>query len=88
METKRAYQIGQMKELITLLDKASEAYYGGKEEILSDHEWDDYMDRLRKTEEESGIVLPGSPTHKVSSASEKHLGEKSTNKKSSINLWN
>lgn len=55
-------------ELINLLNAASEAYYGGKEEIISNYEWDSYFDELSKLEKETGIVLPNSPTQNVGAA--------------------
>ena len=53
-------------ELISTLNRASEAYYGGKEEILSNFEWDSLFDELQALEKETGIVYPNSPTQKVS----------------------
>ncbi len=60
----------QMQEMISRLNAASEAYYGGKEEIMSNYEWDALFDRLAALEKESGTVLPGSPTGQVSAARE------------------
>lgn len=59
--------ISRMKYLIEILNNASEAYYSGGSELLTDHEWDSMFDELTKLETESGTVLDGSPTHKVSS---------------------
>lgn len=55
-----------MRQLIERLNQASEAYYNGQRELMSDYEWDALFDQLKTLEEETGIVLPGSPTHKVS----------------------
>ena len=55
----------RMKELITILDKASSAYYQGKDEIISNFEYDRLYDELERLENESGIVLAGSPTTTV-----------------------
>ncbi len=60
--------ISRMQYLINILNKASEAYYGGQPEVLSDHEWDAMFDELTDLETKSGTVLDNSPTHKVSSA--------------------
>ncbi len=57
--------ISRMKELIALLDRASFAYYQEAREIMSDHEYDALYDELESLEKESGIVLSGSPTHRV-----------------------
>uniref|UniRef100_A0AB33ISJ6 DNA ligase n=1 Tax=Prevotella sp. GTC17253 TaxID=3236793 RepID=A0AB33ISJ6_9BACT len=56
----------QMQELIDRLNQASEAYYNGQGELMTDYEWDAMFDELKKLEEETGEVLPGSPTSKVS----------------------
>lgn len=58
----------RIQELIRQLNLASEAYYGGKEEIMSNYEWDAMFDELTRLEEETGIILPDSPTQKVSDA--------------------
>lgn len=56
----------QMRELVSKLNKASDAYYNGQGEIMTDYEWDAMFDRLKKLEQETGTVLPDSPTHNVS----------------------
>ena len=55
-----------MRELIDRLHAASDAYYNGRAEIMTDYEWDAMFDRLKGLEEETGEVLPDSPTAKVS----------------------
>lgn len=55
-------------ELINLLNTASEAYYGGKEEIISNYEWDSLFDELTLLEKETGIIFPNSPTQNVSTS--------------------
>ena len=54
-------------ELISLLNKASDAYYGGNDELMSNYEWDSFFDELMSLEEETGLVFEDSPTQKVSS---------------------
>ena len=56
----------EMQSLIEELNRASDAYYNGHQEILTDYEWDSKFDRLKQLEEETGEVLPDSPTAKVS----------------------
>ncbi len=56
----------RIRRLIDTLNAASAAYYGGKNEIMSDHEWDAAFDELSRLEEESGIRYPDSPTQRVS----------------------
>ena len=55
----------RMQELIEILNKASESYYAKDESILSDFEYDKLYDELVRLEEETGIVMAGSPTTKV-----------------------
>ncbi len=50
------------EELVKMLNEASERYYGGKEEIMSNYEWDALFDELTLLEEETGYILPDSPT--------------------------
>ena len=52
----------RMEELVEKLNSASEAYYNGKDEIMSNFEWDAMFDELVELEKTSGIVLPNSPT--------------------------
>ena len=63
----------KMRELIRKLNEASDAYYGGRDEIMSNFEWDALFDELSRLEDESGVVLPDSPTRKVSSAAGDNL---------------
>ena len=59
-------RIQEMETLIRELNEASEAYYNGLPERMTDFEWDAGFDRLKQLEEETGTVLPGSPTGSVS----------------------
>lgn len=52
----------RMKELITLLKEASEAYYAQDREIMSNFEYDALYDELVSLESETGIVMADSPT--------------------------
>lgn len=54
-----------MKEKITLLNRAARAYYQDAEEIMSNFEYDKLYDELAALEEETGIILAGSPTQQV-----------------------
>lgn len=58
-------KIHTMRNLVDSLNRASDAYYNGLGEIMSDHEWDAKFDELKRLEDETGTVLPGSPTSKV-----------------------
>lgn len=55
----------RIEELVKLLNEASDAYYGGQEEIMSNFEWDALFDELKNLENETGIILPDSPTQNV-----------------------
>ena len=55
-----------MRKLVDELNEASDVYYNGKGEILSDYEWDAKFDELKSLEDTSGIVLDDSPTQNVS----------------------
>ncbi len=58
-------QIERMKELSELLRKASKAYYQDDSEIMSNYEYDSMYDELQRLEQETGVVLAGSPTVSV-----------------------
>ena len=55
----------RMRELCARLNAASDAYYNGRAERMTDHEWDALFDELKSLEATSGIVLPESPVHHV-----------------------
>ncbi len=59
-------KILRMKQLVSELNEASEAYYNGKAERMTDYEWDQRFDELKQLEAETGTTLPDSPTQKVS----------------------
>ena len=54
-----------MKELVSLLNKASRAYYQEAQEIMSNYEYDRLYDELKELEDELGITLSNSPTVNV-----------------------
>ncbi len=58
-------KITRIKELNVILKKASEDYYAKDESPLSDREYDALYDELVKLEEETGMILAGSPTQTV-----------------------
>ena len=51
--------------LIKKLNEAADAYYNSGTPIMSDEEFDMYMEELREFEEHSGIVFSNSPTQNV-----------------------
>lgn len=55
----------RMRYLIDLLNDYSNAYYFSDAPKVSDDEFDALLDELKSLEDQSGIVLPDSPTHRV-----------------------
>ena len=55
----------RMQELVTLLNKASKAYYQDAQEIMSNFEYDALYDELVQIEKELDIVMSNSPTQNV-----------------------
>ncbi|MDE6977009.1 MAG: NAD-dependent DNA ligase LigA [Lachnospiraceae bacterium] len=62
------------EELVKQLNEASEAYYNGKEELMSDFEWDTLFDELAQLEQRTGYILPESPTQNT--GAEEAAGER------------
>lgn len=58
--------IEKMQAYIKQIRAADKAYYNTGNPILTDYEYDQAYDALKKLEEETGVVLSGSPTHRVS----------------------
>ena len=55
-------KVDRIKELISTLNKASDAYYNSCNPIMTDYEWDNLYDELVKLEE-TGVIYPiSSPT--------------------------
>lgn len=59
-------KILRMKDLIKALTEADIAYYRDDDPVMSDREYDQLTDELLKLEAETGLVISGSPTQKVS----------------------
>lgn len=59
---KNQQKLERMKELSALLKQAGKAYYQEDREIMSNFEYDRLYDELQALEQETGIVLAGSPT--------------------------
>lgn len=58
-------KVDRVKELISTLNKASDAYYNSDNFIMSDYEWDNLYDELVRLEKETGVIYPNSPTQQV-----------------------
>ena len=74
----------RMKQLVEQLNEASNAYYNGQAEILTDYEWDAKFDELKKLEEATGTILEDSPTIHVSA--DNTQGEKEAHEFSALSL--
>lgn len=58
-------KMDRMRELVLLLNKASEAYYAKNEEMISNFEYDALYDELTGLERELGVTMANSPTVQV-----------------------
>lgn len=58
-------KLNRIKELVNKLHKASVAYYKYDNPVMSDKQYDDLYDELEQLENETNIILAGSPTQKV-----------------------
>ena len=58
-------KLQRMKELVPLLRKAAEVYEQGKDEIMSNFEYDKLYDELKKLEDETGVIMADSVTQEV-----------------------
>ena len=57
--------MNRMRQLVDRLKETSYAYYVLDNPIISDMQWDQMYDELKKLEAETGTVLPDSPTRQV-----------------------
>lgn len=58
-------KIKRIKELVNLLNRASDAYYNTGNTIIEDREFDALMEELRGLEQETGFIMAASPTQNV-----------------------
>ena len=66
MAANKSTKITQMKMLVSKLSEADTAYFKYDNPIISDRDYDIMVEKLKKLEKKTGIVLSNSPTHKVS----------------------
>ncbi len=66
MEENLDEKMEQMRAWVAQLNEAADAYYNGRGELMTDFEWDALFDKVKALEAETGVVLPDSPTNKVS----------------------
>ncbi len=58
--------LDELRAAVARLNEAADAYYNGRGELMTDFEWDALFDRVKALEAETGVVLPDSPTNRVS----------------------
>ena len=58
-------KIESMKKLVDFLNKASDAYYNGRENLMTDAEFDLKLKHLSELEKELNIIMSNSPTINV-----------------------
>lgn len=75
----------RIEALVEQLNKASSVYYNGQDEIMSNYEWDALFDELASLENETGYVLPDSPTQR-SGYEEEASGEKEEHEYPALSL--
>lgn len=63
-----AEQRARIEAIAAQLNEASDAYYNGRDEIMSNYEWDALFDELTELEAATGYILLDSPTQNVGSA--------------------
>jgi DNA ligase (NAD+) len=68
-------KIEEMKKLVEELNAASDAYYNGKPELMTDVEYDSKIELLEQLEKMTGIILSDSPCHRVGHTVLKELEE-------------
>lgn len=77
-------KLQRMRFLVDTLNKASDAYYNGQNEAMTDFEWDALFDELKKLEIETNTILEDSPTIHVSA--DHTAGEKEAHEFSALSL--
>lgn len=58
-------KVKRIKELTQKLNQYRDSYYNNSVSEISDHEYDNLFDELKRLEEETNIVMTNSPTHTV-----------------------
>lgn len=81
METEKK----RIEYLVEQLNKASDVYYNGQDEIMSNYEWDAMFDELTELEQKTGYILPDSPTQRAG-YEESGAGEKETHEYPALSL--
>lgn len=58
-------KIRRVKELVGMLNTYRNAYYNNSESQISDYEYDNLFDELKRLETETGVIMSNSPTQTV-----------------------
>ena len=58
-------KIDRIKELVKLLNSASDIYYNTSDTVMTDFEFDSLLKELSELEKETGFIMTISPTHNV-----------------------
>ena len=58
-------KINRIKELVFQLNTYRNAYYNNSESQISDYEYDNLFDELKRLEDETDVIMSNSPTHSV-----------------------
>ena len=77
-------KLEQMRAAVARLNEAADAYYNGRAELMTDFEWDALFDEVKALEAETGVVLPNSPTNRVSA--DTTVGEKEPHEYPALSL--
>ena len=59
-------KLEQMRAAVARLNEAADDYYNGRAEVMTEVEWDALFDEVKALEAETGVILPDSPTNRVS----------------------
>jgi DNA ligase (NAD+) len=77
----------RIDEIVHELNQASDAYYGGQEERITNFEWDALFDELTALEAQTGYIRADSPTQTTSHAEEDSgAGEKEPHEYPALSL--
>ncbi len=77
-------KLDEMRAWVAQLNEAADAYYNGRRELMTDFEWDALFDKVKALEAETGVILPDSPTNRVSA--DDVVGEKEPHEFAALSL--